>query len=77
MPSGPWQGSRAKFHSHIPCTVASRHPCSGVCKEQAHVHTDPHRQRFALGVARTKVDLGQHYLLKPSLGWAEVTMRIW
>lgn len=77
MLSGPRQGWRAKSHSHISCTVASCHPCSDTCKEQARVHRDPQVHRFALGVARTKVGLGQHYLLKASLGWAEVTIRIW
>lgn len=58
------------------CIVGSHQPCSGICEEQACVHTDPQMQRFALGVARTEVDLDKHYLLKAGLGWAQVTMRI-
>lgn len=50
---------------------------SGICKEHAHVHTDPQTQRFTLGVARIQVDLGQHHVPKASLGWPEVTRRIW
>lgn len=41
---------------------------SGICKEHARVHTDPQTQRFALGVARIKADLGQHHLPKASFG---------
>lgn len=51
--------------------------CSGICKEHARVHTDPQTQRFAWGVARIKADLGQRHPPKASLGWAEVTRRIW
>lgn len=75
MLSGPWQRRRPKSHSHISCTVVSCHPCNGICKEQAHRPSDA-EVCFRSG-QKTKVDLGQNYLLKPSLGWAEVTMRIW
>lgn len=57
------------------CFLVGGH--SGICIERAHVHTDPQTQRFTLGVARIQVDLGQHHLPKASLGWAEVTRRIW